>query len=293
MFIKLGLLFQESFFSLVDLRFQHLLLLIGQIRHVRIDLVQLSLKCFFGFFNLLQGLGHGTGLVHVRSVASDGLNVFVVTKSLGGTFFGSANVHFVALKPFNLFVNGSQDPGTTANSSLFKEQADSQKDVDDWIIDKEHGKGRGNQTPRNRTDQCRNNRTQQTGVEQFLNRVRHSKNIFAAFIHADGRNLGDKEHAGHHRQLASNHKCRQTTGVVIKQELTRLFGKVGLFAFGLGEFGDGKVGNLHGFQDTHDEQEGEKDDQGCTWWNGIPHFGLSREDGDHGNSEGHTENSQR
>mmetsp|Transcript_15560 Transcript_15560/g.35617 ORF Transcript_15560/g.35617 Transcript_15560/m.35617 type:complete len:563 (+) Transcript_15560:176-1864(+) len=210
----------------------------------------------------------------------------LVSTSQSSTFFGSANVNFILLESSNGLVKSSKGPGTRADTSGFKEEANAKQSIGDGVAQEGKREGTSHQLPGNGGNNGGDQGSKKTSFEELLGTITNSKNIVFIIFNVNSGDTGNDKEARNNAQLTSNHESRKTTSTVSKEEVTGPSGpRVGI-TFGFSDLGHSKEGNLHTLQHTNNRHQTKEEDDGNSRWNTFPHGGLAIKQGRQSDSEG-------
>mmetsp|Transcript_5779 Transcript_5779/g.16204 ORF Transcript_5779/g.16204 Transcript_5779/m.16204 type:complete len:555 (-) Transcript_5779:96-1760(-) len=210
----------------------------------------------------------------------------LVTLATGSTFFSSANVHFILLESSKGLVDASKNPGTRADTSGFKEEADAEQAVGDGVAQELKREGTSHQLPGNGGNNGGDQGSKKTSFEELLGTITNSKNIVFIIFNVNSGDTGNDKEARNNTQLASNHKSRKTTSTISKEEFTSPFGPDICVTFFFGDLGNSKESNLHTFQHANNRHQTKEEDDSNNSWHTLPHGGLAIEQCGQGHSEG-------
>mmetsp|Transcript_10334 Transcript_10334/g.22740 ORF Transcript_10334/g.22740 Transcript_10334/m.22740 type:complete len:538 (+) Transcript_10334:172-1785(+) len=210
----------------------------------------------------------------------------LVSTSQSSTFFGSANVNFILLESSNGLVNVSQHPGTRANTSGFKEEADAKQGIGDGVAQELKRKGTSHQLPGNGGNNGGDQGSKKTSFKELLGTIANSKDIGFIIFNINSGHTGNDKEARNNAQLTSNHESRKTTSTVSKEEVASHSSPTVGITFLFSDLGHSKEGNLHTFQHTNNRHQTKEEDDGNSRWNTFPHGGLAIKQGRQSDSEG-------
>mmetsp|Transcript_15562 Transcript_15562/g.35631 ORF Transcript_15562/g.35631 Transcript_15562/m.35631 type:complete len:538 (+) Transcript_15562:176-1789(+) len=210
----------------------------------------------------------------------------LVSTSQSSTFFGSANVNFILLESSNGLVKSSKGPGTRADTSGFKEEANAKQSIGDGVAQEGKREGTSHQLPGNGGNNGGDQGSKKTSFKELLGTIANSKDIGFIIFNINSGHTGNDKEARNNAQLTSNHESRKTTSTVSKEEVTGPSGpRVGI-TFGFSDLGHSKEGNLHTLQHTNNRHQTKEEDDGNSRWNTFPHGGLAIKQGRQSDSEG-------
>jgi hypothetical protein len=199
---------------------------------------------------------------------------------LGGflTFLGGSDINFVALESSNLLVDDTQEPGSSADTSGFKAKGNLEEDVDKGVGQELNREGRSNQLPGNGGKNGGDKGSQESKVEQLLDRIRDSEDVLinSNFVGNSG-DTGNDEEAKGDSQLTTDHESRQVAATSFEQAVADLLGENGISSVLLGDLSDGEESNLHTLKHTNNTHEQDEKDDRDSSWNTFPHGSASSE----------------
>ena len=159
-------------------------------------------------------------------MAGTGLEIVgVVLVSLLRTFLGGTNVDLIALEADGLLHDQGKNPGATADAGPLEGKADDEEDVGEGVGEEGNGEGGGDKLPRDGSEDGGNEGTKETGVEEVLDGVGHTKGSPRPRRWKGG-DTSNNEEAGDDAKLTANHEAGKVAALALEEEIAGLLGKV-------------------------------------------------------------------
>mmetsp|Transcript_8279 Transcript_8279/g.24473 ORF Transcript_8279/g.24473 Transcript_8279/m.24473 type:complete len:298 (-) Transcript_8279:606-1499(-) len=218
----------------------------------------------------------------------------VVSKSLGGTFFGGSDVNFIVLESHDLALAPGKEPGGVADTSGLEEESGLEEDVNNRVAQESNGEAGSNQLPCDGSKDGGGNGSHETQIEHLLDLIRNTEDVLVySDDNVDGGNTGDNEEAQGDSHLTTAHETGKVLSAVLEKNVAGLHCQLGRSAFRLGKLGNGEESNLHTFEETDAAHEDEEKEERDSLGEGVPGGGLSSVKGFDGDGKGESKNSKR
>jgi len=232
-------------------------------------------------------VGRGSG-----SKSKFGTGIFIISITLGSTFFRGSNVDLVKLESTGLALKKGKEPGGRTDTGGLKEKGGLEEDVNNRVGEEGNREASGNQLPGNGSKDGGGDGSHESQVEEQLDTVRDTEDVgLVTNINVDGGDTGNNEEAKGDSHLTTAHESRKILSTVLEKALASLEGNGGGSTFRLGDLGDSKESNLHTLEKTNTAHEDKEEDEGDSVGDSIPGRGLSTVEGFNGDSKGKSKNS--
>jgi len=232
--------------------------------------------------------GGGTGLTdkHVGSQMHVAV-ALVVWLHAGCALLWGTDVHLIELEARDGLVDGSENPGSGADTGGFQGQTELEEDVHQWVGEEGDWEDGCDELPGDGSDDGGDEGSQKSSVEELLGGVRDIEDVLA-FAHLDieSGDTGDDEEAHGDADLAADHESWKVASLSTEEKFASLAGNWVVSTFILWELGDREESDLHTLEHTDDGHEDEEEDDGDSVWNSRPHGGLSIEESGEGDGHG-------